>query len=334
MNQITAYASITGATTVPVNNPQQTVAFVQSGVTVSGGARASLSPCQSANGSIALDAGKPLDSGGQNGAQYAVTLREGFASAFKAKNIAQVTANAPVNGQFALAYPADANQNAPGSVYNAETGFLNGVADASTPAFPAINGMNNAGLATQGTRLYLLFNGVPAGMKLFVPATVPLISQSNQAQTGVAVLVFTDAYGAGPYNRIQGNASGWAPVQASGLAVYEVLYTDAYSIESVMVPVAAAYAVSDSSSQPPAGTAITVQAGFAPLTTAFVADSTSAVPRFSLASVPVSAFLMQSCGTPDLTLSMAHSGSFNAGATDSTFTLMAATPAIAQRADE
>jgi uncharacterized protein (TIGR03437 family) len=330
-NQITAYTSITGSISVPVNNPEQTVAVVQSGLTVSGAARVGLSQCQSANGSIALDPTKPLDSGGQNGAQYSFSFSEGWAGAFQARNIAQMAANTPANGQFAQAYPADANQNVPGAAYNTETGFFNGGSDISplppgsppaTPVFPPLNGLNNAGRADQGTRLYLSFTGVPAGMNVFVPVSVPLTAQKNNStvQTGVAVLVSTDAVGAGAYNRVQGNAAGWAPVQA-GLAVYEVLYSDAYSIESMAVPVAAAYAVSDSSTGPPAGAEIRIQAGFAPQTTISVADSTSPLPRFLVASAPVSAFLIQGCGTPDLTLSMAHSGTFSADSTDAAFTL-------------
>jgi uncharacterized protein (TIGR03437 family) len=330
-NQITAYISITGDISVPINNPQQTVAFVQSGLAISGAARVNLSQCQSANPSIAVDPTKPLDSGGQNEAQYSFTFSEGVAGAFKARNIAQTVANTPVNGQFPQAYPADANQNVPGAVYNTETGFFNGGADLSplppdsppaTLVFPPLNGLNNAGRADQGTRLYLSFTGVPAAMKMFVPVSVPLTAQKNNStvQTGVAVLVSTDASGGGAYNRVQGNAAGWAPVQA-GLAVYEILYSDAFSIESMTVPVAAAYAVSDSSTEPPAGAEIRIQAGFAPQTTVSVADSTSPLPRFPMASAPVSAFLVQGCGTPDLTLSVAHSGTFSADSTDSTFTL-------------
>src|SRR5207253_4525858 len=128
----------------------------------------------------------------------------GFPSAFQRKNIAQVVANAPVNGNFGTNYPPDLNQNITGYFsYNAETGLFNGGSDPvspripalpATPAFPSLRGLNKAGTSDQGTRVYARFANLPTGMKLFVPSTIALRSAETanlNQQTGVAVLIST-----------------------------------------------------------------------------------------------------------------------------------------------
>src|SRR5208283_2862604 len=104
-----------------------------------------------------------------------------------------------------------------------ETGFFNFALDPvpfpTNPAipftanFPSIDGLNVAGVATQGTRVFVQVSGVPSGMQLFVPVQIPLLStdSSNVGQrTGTAVLVATDNAGAGAYSPVAGNASGLA----------------------------------------------------------------------------------------------------------------------------
>ena len=330
-NQVTGYLALNGGQQVTISNPTQTLSFVQPSLSASS-TIANLSLCSAANPSIAADSTKPLDSGGQNGAQFSVTLSEGFANAFRAKNTAQTIANAPNGGVFpAPAYPVDVNQNIPGFVYNTETGFFNFGQDpvpaVTNPAIPftanfsAVGGLEMAGVATQGTRLFVQLSGVPSGLKLFVPVQIALLSTdvSNLNQpTGTAVLVATDATGAGSYSQVVGNSSGLAPMQISGttaLAVYEVIYADPAHKEALTVPIAAAYGSGQLASLPQ--TAITVMTGYAPISSiAGIGDSTVPLPRFSNAANSQTAYSVDSCG-PDLVVSATHSGNFVAGGSSS-----------------
>ncbi len=301
------------------------MALWQPGLTASTSSAATLSPCGSATSLSA--------------AQYSITLREGFAAAFLPKNIAQALANAPSAGHFGPPqYPADLNQNVPVVLYRTETGFFNGASDPnpggivpalpSTPQFPALRGFNSAGSSDQGTRAYLNFSGVPLGLTLYVPVTVPLLSGETanlNQQTGIAVLVATDANGAGPFTPVTGNAQGVAALSStsgSAIAVYEVLYGDPSSRETIAVPVTAAYAAGallgvTSSDQ------IRIQTGLAPFSLNNVAgDSTVPVTRFAPQSASQPAFLFRACSQPDLTLAMTNTGSFAPSGTG-TFTLTA-----------
>ena len=192
---------------------------------------------------------------GQNGAQFVLSIQEGDRALFKTKNIAISLANST----GAALYPADQNQNVPGAIYNTEAGFQNNAADpspnppgpyntggsiAATQQFPDIRGLRKAGVADQGTRVYLKFSPVPAGARLFVPTRVDL--QAAGAATGRLLLTASDANGGGPFTPITGNASGLAPLAVNSgvaMAVYEVLYADPNTVESFNVPVALAYTV-------------------------------------------------------------------------------------------
>jgi hypothetical protein len=145
-NVITAFFSINGAQVALVNNPQQTIAIWQNGLSASASAPAVLSAC-----------GSPTT---QTPPQFTATIHENYATAFRPKNIAQVLANPA----FSTNYPADQNQDIPGILYNTETGFFDGGNDPApnaliptiptTSDFPAIRNLTQAGAATQGTRVY------------------------------------------------------------------------------------------------------------------------------------------------------------------------------------
>ncbi len=139
-----------------------------------------------------------------------ITLQEGFANAWKTKNISYVLANGIANstGQgFAYdgaTYPSvpsgDAWQNVPGAVYNTESGFEYSTLDTlyptpnpplgvgTTPVTGAINtgyplsdangtGISTAGIVTQGTRLALSFSSVPTQSNIWVQPVLYLYRQ-------------------------------------------------------------------------------------------------------------------------------------------------------------
>ncbi|MEX2261450.1 MAG: putative Ig domain-containing protein [Bryobacteraceae bacterium] len=164
-------------------------------------------------------------------------------------------------------------QNNPLTVYRRETGFYN-------PDFPAAEGLNIAGLATQGTRLIARFNHIPAGVSIFVttgavlPGTTPGIS---------AQLVAADASGAGPYAPVAatGTASGYpiAPIsliEGAGSATWEILASNTATSDSISFGVALAY----SSANPVGAGTGTVAGNFAPLSAELEASASAPTPRF------------------------------------------------------
>jgi hypothetical protein len=312
--QITEYISITGSTSVPVNNPQQTVAFVQPGLVSSVRSAVTFVQCLDANGSIAKDPTAALGTGGQNGQQFLVRFDEGFGTAWKVRNINQV-----LNPATATTV-TDVNQNVPGAIYNTEAGFQNNTVDpnpnppgstgagivssaSNSSQFSAsARGLNTAGVASQGTRLYMNFGTVPNGSQIFVPIKVSITAPITGATTGYAVLVSTDANGAlpsgGPPSLAGGNTAGLAPVSVSsgtGLAVYEVMQSDPFSLERMQVPVAVAFVSNSGNNLPAPGVQSTISAGFAPLSNVGTASDTAPIPRFAPSTTPRNSFNVVKC---------------------------------------
>jgi hypothetical protein len=131
---ITEYISITGATSVPVANQPQTVAFVQKSLTVS----------------ISGTTGKQCT--GPTGSAT-ITFKENFPSAFR-KMIEQDTTS---DGLVAM------EQNTPGLNYLTESMFTNQ---------EGVPGLGTAGKATQGTRFIVKFKNVQNGVGISVPGSV------------------------------------------------------------------------------------------------------------------------------------------------------------------
>jgi len=297
-----------------------------------------------------------------------VRFAEGFDTAFKAKNISYMLGNGAFTGT-AWTYGNGLNafnddiQNVPGALYNTESGFefnsSNTTPGAQTgsvnpPAgtgetaslvaqpggvpFQDANGTGiaAAGIANQGTRLFMSFANVPNGVNIYVPIVSYLYRQgtfyggSSTApgnptgfiagiSTGVAVLVTTDAAGAGSlsFASLPTGATfgpqGQAPLvqiattSGAGLAVYEVLFADPGTQENLDVPVVVAYnsllASAPPVGLPTPGITATVAGGFAPdypnagvtLSTAKAPSSTLSIPRFIAANAPLNLFLINKC---------------------------------------
>jgi len=164
-----------------------------------------------------------------------ILLSEGFPTAFKVRNFAQIIANGTPpgtpgqfyqwNGGTSIVSP-DINQNVPNALYNTETGInfdpllavpapnppagtgSNGVAPVgiafnsggSSGAAGGTTGISTAGEVSQGTRFAISFSGIPAGSNPSVPLHVDLetggIGSDND--TGTLVMVCgTDPHGYG-----------------------------------------------------------------------------------------------------------------------------------------
>jgi hypothetical protein len=268
--------------------------------------------CLSANESIAKDPTAALGSGGQNGQQFLVRYDEGFGTAWKVRNINQV-----INPATATTV-TDVNQNVPGAIYNTEAGFQNNTSDpspnppgstgagivgsASNSSQFSTRGLATAGVASQGTRLYVNFGTVPNGSQIFVPTRVSITAPITGATTGYAVLVSTDANGAGPAGGppsvASGNTAGLAPVSVSsgtGLAVYEVMQSDPFSLERLQIPVAVAFVANSGNNLPAPGVQSTISSGFAPLSNVGTASDTAPIPRFAPSTTPRNSFNVVKC---------------------------------------
>jgi hypothetical protein len=197
-----------------------------------------------------------------------VTLTEGFASSWKYRNISYQLANATYtagnyvyNGVGTTNHPADAAQNVPGVFYSDEEGFnwqnntTNKPPSPDPPkgyqsgGFTTINAdyplfsytpyhpgfsteIQNAGIAEAGTRIGFFFDA--PGETVTVPNVVYLSRLGSPATvTGVMVLTTTDPNGAGPFTAAPGITT---TISGSGLFTYEVLYADAFSVETAQVP--------------------------------------------------------------------------------------------------
>jgi len=329
--------------------------------------------------SIPNSAGGGTGGGGQNstsGTNFNATpnfrFQEGFPSAWKVRNVSEILAN----GTFAagnsyqynggLSNPVDLNQNVPGTSYNTEAGFEYPASSGTTATFqnPSPNppqgfgqgatgasntgfalgdsstGINQAGIASQGTRLFMSFSNIPTGSSVFVPPVIFFYRQNNgstptpatfvpNTSTGVAVLVTTDAAGDTAYAPAQssltfnGNGTvGTLAAVSNNLAVYEVLFDDPASLEQVDVPVVVAFQA-NLSANPPGGLPVTgtiaqVTGGFAPFYTSSSAALPATItafpiPRFVPGNAPANLFEINKCACDMLFPFVASTGGFDTG---------------------
>lgn len=325
--QITMFISITGATSVPINNPTQTVAFIQVGLTSSVRGPGNFLQCVGQNPDLAAgNTSVPnpnsytgsSSSLGNGGFQFIVRATENFPSAYKKLNVAQGLLNAST----AVTYPDTFwNQNVPGAIYNTEDAFVNtssafgrayvdpnpnppaqlvnlGGSVGPTTVFPDVRGMRAAGAANAGTRLIYQFSGVPNGTQLWIPAVLTVNSVLTGGATGIARYTNTDSNGAGPFSPVTGNAGGISQVSifnGSGIAVYEVLYADPFTQERIDLPVSVAYVANPSNNLPTPGVQSGVTVSFAPLSTVGTASDTAPIPRFVPSPGPRNTFIIQKC---------------------------------------
>jgi hypothetical protein len=317
VSAITMNISVSGNTSLSINNPQQIVAFILPGLLTSVGAVRTFIQCNDANGALAAGTGG-LGSGGQNGIQLSFRFTEGFASSWKEKNIAQRVANS-VNGTTGpfvyfgspagvgatFNYPVDLVQNVAGAIYNTESGYMFPPTGASTPVpnpptsigtvpvtaninalTSSTTGISGAGIASQGTRLTLTFANVPSGVQLWAPTSAFLVRQNATSfVSGAARLVSTDANGAGPYQPV-GTAGFLTQIPLfnnAGSIVYEILFADPFAQELLDIGVAVAYVANPGNNLPTPNQIATVVGGFAPFYTTTAAGQASGTlphPRF------------------------------------------------------
>jgi hypothetical protein len=290
--QIVMYISVNGSQQVTINNPQQTVAFIQPGL-VTSLTTGSFNQCNNLNAAYITAGG--TTSGTVGGPLY-LTATEGFASSFKVRSYAQVssgTAGATLDKLPGGATDSTVNyQNIPGFSYNTESGFV------ATPALgPGATGWGlgggAVGLADQGTELTFSLAGIGAGVNVLVPTTIGLFPTGASAtcvsnnipsgcvQTGTAILV---AGSSGTTYAVSGtNAGTYAIISVSGTTAsltYEVIGANPNVLEQAVVPLYPAF-ISNTSQNLPGLGQITAAVNFAPLSaTPTAAVYGTAIPRF------------------------------------------------------
>jgi hypothetical protein len=342
--QIVMFISVTGTTSVPINNPQQTVAFIQPGLSFSvRQAVNSYLQCVSFNSAAATDTSKNLN----NGMGTIVRFAEGFASSFKRRNVA---AFSDANNS-----PTPVNQNVPGAIYNTETGFYDMNAGSKIVSGSSANGLSTAGLADHGTRLMARFANVPAGVSLFAslypvvscsdcgPSSRPSITAVRNATTGTltqARLVSTDANGGGAFSAVlrtndssfdtisTTTTSGTPPVtvttstvpatapitlnNGAGTAVWEVMNADPLTSQTYEFGIGVSYVANTSNNLPGLGSA-TVAGSFAPLSTVTTASGSAPIPRFADTSTARTIFTINACTTNLLFVFLTNQAGFDSG---------------------
>jgi len=284
-----------------------------------------------------------------------IRFSEGFASAWKVKNVAYTLNNGQYTGGAGGANPyiypstsptnptggvlSDTNQNVPGVSYFTESSFENQSGDNpatdpppgfgsgitvtgdSYPFSDANTNIGPAGVASQGTRLAVSLANIPNGLSLYISPVIFLFRQGvsytagpNQntptgSATGVMVLTNTASDGSGSFNPPSGPITAAnQPLQlvsvtnGSALVVYEILFTDPFSLEYADVPFIVSYATNLSANAPiglpQPNVVATYATGFAPFystSAATLASGTLPVPRFVFTGTATNLFGVVKC---------------------------------------
>jgi len=148
--QINASISISGATSLPITNPNPIVGYITSGLSTSVSGAGTFNQCNASTAFSGL-----------------LNFSEKFPTAFKTR--VDAAAAAAVSSSTTTYNPA-VTQNIPGNAYNSESNMiLNGNNQGGQGNLTA--GGFTAGLADYGTRLKAVFNNVPAGVTVYVSTT-------------------------------------------------------------------------------------------------------------------------------------------------------------------
>lgn len=278
-NQITAFISVSASQSLAINNPQQTVAYVQRGLIfdtrncdgTDSGLNPSLAQCVNFNADLFRDPNRTT----ATPATFAVRFREGFQTAFKRRiDEAQLS-------------------SVPGVVFNTESGFVRQTTDGADWA--------GVGTANSATRVSARFRDVPADVAIFVSvgsvgttATASLVQTGPNGEGGSSDIVgitnpfFVAASTSLSCGGVTAGAAQVPVVNGTGLAVWEVTGADPSAIDTLFFFVTTAFVSTPATPSPPVGQA-RVAGTFAPFY-AGANDVANAAGRWSSA-LPIPRFL-------------------------------------------
>jgi len=219
-----------------------------------------------------------------HGQSESITIAEGYRSSWKPRNVGEYVDNYIGTHTLAswlvsgspYAYNGttannlvDTRQNIPDTHFFTETGFYLDPATTGTE-----HGINKAGTADYGTRISFAISAPPTGTTLTIPTVVNLTNGTNT--TGVIVMTSYTDPGKGAYSPVSG--STFTVPAAGARVVYEVLFSDPFSLESAVIPGTLSYTAPTSDAA--VGVTTTVEtATFAPFYVSVGADS-DGIPRF------------------------------------------------------
>jgi len=313
-NQITAFISVSASQSLAINNPQQTVAYVQRGLVFdvrncgnsAGAGNPGFAQCVNLNSDVFNN---PNRTGTTTPGVFGVRFQEGFQTAFKRR--IEETGN-----------PAQ-TESVPGVVFNTESGFVRTTASTGSDAFGII------GVANSGTRVAARFRDIPADIRLFASVqSIGTTAQARLVQTGpngeggtlalsggAATTLFpvsaTTNIGCsgittpgGPAETPNLNAAQIPVVNGQALAVWEVVTANPSAIDTLFFHIAAAYVANPATPTPAVGQA-RVSGSFAPFyagandvaNAAGRASANLPIPRFLETTDLVNAFRIEACET-------------------------------------
>jgi len=312
---VQAYISVSNPSELPISNAEPIVGFIQTSPAVqmlkpalSGPIPLALNGCLAVNPALAAD---PTSTNAPDGVSFVVRLSETYQTDFKPMGT-------PVSpAPDANSRPASGPQDIPGTIYGTETGFYN-------PAFPATNGLNVAGLATQGTRFLVQFQGLPTGMQI----QAPVYERGQGLTTSRVRLISTDTNGNSSSYTPLGPLSSLNTYYASSMVyVYEVTEiangVNPNAIDTIDLPFYIAYP--GPGALPTSLGQVTANISYAPFSTISTADDTGApIPRFQNVSAPQVVANVMACPTQTPTVSITSSA--NPGYFGQAVTFTAAVP--------
>lgn len=278
--EVTAFISITGTATIPLANPQLSIAYSSYGADTQ---------LRTADNTGALPAVEFQDCLGASQSRFAtLRFKERFHSAFRPR-----TAASFVDTETS---PPPVPQNVPGTIYNSESGFHN-------PSFSSLNNLNKMGLADSGVRLRAKFTNVPAGVTLYA-GTVPVtfsggVPAPNSPGQIIARMISTETGTFSPVavtHTLEGIPAAVLPISGgTAVATWEVLASNPGLLEAADFPIWISYPANGVGQ----GTA-SVNMQLAPTTTVFTASSSAPLPRFveSATILPLFSFVPTCPGAP------------------------------------
>jgi len=176
--QIVGFIGVVGGQFFTINNPQQTLAFINIGL-VAAGQNTGLQQCNNLNTGGGGIGGNFFAGSGNGIAVTNVNVREGFAQSFKRQayspdtsisgvGIAAGSTFSSTGGFNSIFFYNTAPQNVPGYAYNTESGFQPTLPNGTTQLDPRL------GTANFGTRILLRFSNIGVGARMIFPGVVAL----------------------------------------------------------------------------------------------------------------------------------------------------------------
>jgi hypothetical protein len=313
-SQLLASISISGSSSVPVNNPVLVAGLIQP--SLSTGLRSTANSGGGSAGSL------PQCGGGGPNPLVGLQFNELITTAFKPR--VTPLSSAPYSGQ--LQNPT--GQSTPGTIYPSESGLILGVSGGTS------------GLADYGTRLKAVFNNIPAGVNIFVSTQSVSNSFTQIASTqpaGNSTTPFANLI----VNETAPDSNGFTPnagsnatitfgsttiniyqlqvVNGSATAVWEVTNSNPNALDSLFFSVYQSFTANPGANSPPVGTG-TVNMSYAPTPTAAftaaaggVASSTLTIPRFADTSTASNVLTITLCQTVLLYPFVTNQAGFDTG---------------------